>query len=110
MASITTKLIDRAFVGLLLADGDVPLSGTRLSARVAVRPAASAVIREAAASERPIQAPAAVAVKAHMGAYATANAAGAGSQLFGQQLFGQQKTQHHTMWALRGLDPWSDPA
>jgi hypothetical protein len=25
------------------------------------------------------------------------------------QLFGQQKTQLHTMWALRGLDPWSEP-
>ncbi|GAB2920662.1 hypothetical protein [Streptomyces mayteni] len=105
MASITTKLIDREFVGLLLADGDVRLSGTGLSARAAVRPAVSAAIREAAASERPILAPAAVAVKAHMGAYVTANAAGAGNQLFGQQ-----KTQFHTMWALRGLDPWSDPA
>lgn len=25
------------------------------------------------------------------------------------QLFGQQNTQLHTMWALRGLDPWSQP-
>ena len=25
------------------------------------------------------------------------------------QLFGQQKTQLLTMWALRGLDPWSEP-
>ncbi|WP_130796676.1 hypothetical protein [Streptomyces otsuchiensis] len=25
------------------------------------------------------------------------------------QLFGQQKTQLLTMWALRGLNPWSDP-
>ncbi|MFF4171415.1 hypothetical protein [Streptomyces sp. NPDC001744] len=22
----------------------------------------------------------------------------------------QQQTQHHTMWAFRGLEPWSDPA
>ncbi|WP_137993473.1 hypothetical protein [Streptomyces vilmorinianum] len=22
----------------------------------------------------------------------------------------QQTTQHHTMWAFRGLEPWSDPA
>jgi hypothetical protein len=25
------------------------------------------------------------------------------------QLFGQQKTQLFPMWALRGLDPWSEP-
>ncbi|NJQ17952.1 hypothetical protein HCN52_24245 [Streptomyces bohaiensis] len=25
------------------------------------------------------------------------------------QLFGQQKSQLHPMWALRGLDPWTDP-
>ncbi|MET9802361.1 hypothetical protein [Streptomyces sp. NPDC006368] len=22
----------------------------------------------------------------------------------------KQQTQHHTMWAFRGLEPWSDPA
>ncbi|MDT0322694.1 hypothetical protein [Streptomyces millisiae] len=105
MASITTKLIDRVFVGLLMSDGAVRLSGTRVSAAVAARPAAAA-IREASVSERPTQAPAAAVVKAApRGAYATANVAGAGNQLFGQQ-----KTQLHTMWALRGLDPWSDPA
>lgn len=105
MASInTTKLIDRAFAGLLLSDDAVRFSGTRVSVAVAARPVVAAV-REAAVSERPIQAPVAAVVKAPVGAYATANVAGAGNQLFGQQ-----KTQLHTMWALRGLDPWSDPA
>lgn len=53
--------------------------------------------------ERPTQAPAVLAAAAaHAAAYA-ANGAG-------HQLFGQQKTQLHSMWALRGLDPWSDPA
>lgn len=47
--------------------------------------------------ERPTQAPAAVvAEEAH--AYPIA-AAGAGNPT----------TQHHTMWAFRGLEPWSDP-
>ncbi|WP_431036647.1 hypothetical protein ACQYWQ_21190 [Streptomyces sp. P6-2-1] len=47
--------------------------------------------------ERPTQAPAAVVTEqAH--AYPIA-AAGAGNPM----------TQHHTMWAFRGLEPWSDP-
>ncbi|SOD60982.1 hypothetical protein SAMN06297387_102398 [Streptomyces zhaozhouensis] len=57
--------------------------------------------------ERPISAPETAAVAAAAGgvaAYgATANLAGAGHQIFGQQ------TKSHSMWALRGLDPWSDP-
>lgn len=61
------------------------------------------------ASERPSQAPA-VAAAARRDAYTAAAAFvahGAGTR---NQLFGQQKTQLHTMWALRGLNPWSDPA
>ncbi|MDT0265493.1 hypothetical protein RM844_04210 [Streptomyces sp. DSM 44915] len=56
--------------------------------------------------ERTIPAPemAAVAAAAGVDAYAaTANLAGPGHQTFGQQ------TKFHSMWALRGLDPWSDP-
>ncbi|MGD9482447.1 hypothetical protein WDH52_04175 [Streptomyces sp. TRM70308] len=50
--------------------------------------------------ERPIEA-SAVAAAAQAQAYAL-GAADAG--------FGRQKTQHHTMWAFRGLEPWRDPA
>ncbi|MEU6734502.1 hypothetical protein [Streptomyces physcomitrii] len=50
--------------------------------------------------ERPTQAPAAVAAVAELQAYVPA-AAGAGNR--------KQMTQHHTMWAFRGLEPWSDP-
>lgn len=50
-------------------------------------------------SERATKAPEAV-VTAQAQAYAFA-ATGAGSK--------KQTTQHHTMWAFRGLEPWSDP-
>ncbi|MEU8539105.1 hypothetical protein AB0C52_03745 [Streptomyces sp. NPDC048717] len=54
-------------------------------------------------SERPTKAlEAGVAGKAKAMAFGFAAAAtGAGIQ--------QQTTQHHTMWAFRGLEPWSDP-
>ncbi|MER5255436.1 MULTISPECIES: hypothetical protein [unclassified Streptomyces] len=49
-------------------------------------------------SERATKAPEAVVTQAQAYAFA---AAGAGSK--------KQTTQHHTMWAFRGLEPWSDP-
>ncbi|MEU2506884.1 hypothetical protein ABZ621_19535 [Streptomyces sp. NPDC007863] len=51
--------------------------------------------------ERPTKARVAEETKAGFTAYGFA-AAGAGKQ--------QTTTQHHTMWAFRGLEPWSDPA
>ncbi|MFD6249182.1 hypothetical protein [Streptomyces roseolus] len=51
--------------------------------------------------ERPTKARVAEETKAGFAAYGFA-AAGAGKQ--------QTTTQHHTMWAFRGLEPWSDPA
>jgi len=51
--------------------------------------------------ERPTKARVAAEGKAGITAYGFA-AAGAGKQ--------QTTTQHHTMWAFRGLEPWSDPA
>ncbi|GAA3391197.1 hypothetical protein [Streptomyces roseoviridis] len=52
-------------------------------------------------NERPTKAlEAGVVGKAEAAAYGFA-ATGAGIQ---------QTTQHHTMWAFRGLEPWSDPA
>ncbi|MGW7271368.1 hypothetical protein ACWGH5_12670 [Streptomyces sp. NPDC054864] len=55
-------------------------------------------------SERATKAPEAV-VTAQAQAYAFA-AAGAGSK---KQTTQHQTQQHHTMWAFRGLEPWSDP-
>ncbi|MFJ6520371.1 hypothetical protein ACIQJ4_19220 [Streptomyces filamentosus] len=52
-------------------------------------------------NERPTKARVAEETKAGFTAYGFA-AAGAGKQ--------QTMTQHHTMWAFRGLEPWSDPA
>nr|WP_206440577.1 hypothetical protein [Streptomyces scabichelini] len=75
--------------------------GTGLSGIPAVRPASAVSlsglpVRER--NERPMKA--LEAVEAQAQAYAFA-AAGAGSR---------KQTQHHTMWAFRGPEPWSDPA
>ncbi|MFF2715884.1 hypothetical protein [Streptomyces sp. NPDC058011] len=79
------------------------LRATGLSGISAVSPLSLAnlpVMRER--NERPIEAPAAAVAKdAQAQAYAFA-AAGAGVQ--------KQTQQHHTMWAFRGPEPWSDPA
>ncbi|GHE79417.1 hypothetical protein GCM10018785_54420 [Streptomyces longispororuber] len=97
----TAKMTDRSVVASCLLG--FSHQGTGLSVgSAAVRPAASLPllgleIREG--NERPTKAPEAV-VTAQAQAYALA-AAGAG--------FRKQTTQHHTMWAFRGLEPWSDP-
>ena len=98
---ITAKMTDRSVVSTCLLG--VSNLGTGLSGIPAVRPASSVSlaglpIRER--NERPIQAlEAAVVAGAHAYAFA---AAGAGSL--------KQTQQHHTMWAFRGPEPWSDPA
>ncbi|MFF4353418.1 hypothetical protein [Streptomyces sp. NPDC001530] len=107
MISITTsststvKMTDRSVVSTCMLG--VSNLGTGLSGIPAVRPASSVSlaglpVRER--NERPTQALEA-AVVAEARAYAFA-AAGAGSL--------KQTTQHHTMWAFRGPEPWSDPA
>ncbi|WP_369249051.1 hypothetical protein [Streptomyces sp. R41] len=107
MISITTssistvKMTDRSVVSTCMLG--VSNLGTGLSGIPAVRPASSLSlaglpIRER--NERPTQALEA-AVVAEAQAYAFA-AAGAGAL--------KQTTQHHTMWAFRGPEPWSDPA
>jgi hypothetical protein len=53
--------------------------------------------------ERPTKA-LAVAATAQAQAYAFADTNGAGNQAKNGQ-----KTQHHLMWDLRRLEPWSDP-
>ncbi|MDQ0986863.1 hypothetical protein [Streptomyces sp. V2I9] len=103
----TQKMTDLSVVSAcslgLTRSSAASLHATGLSGVSAVRPSAPAslpVTRER--NERPIQAPAAVGVKAAQAqAYAFA-AAGAG--------FTKQTQQHHTMWAFRGPEPWSDPA
>ncbi|GAA2319468.1 hypothetical protein OKJ48_24750 [Streptomyces kunmingensis] len=96
----TVKMTDRSVVAsCLLGFSNL---GTGLSGVSAMRPEsglslAGLPIREG--NERPTKAPEAVAT-AQAQAYAAA-AAGAG--------FRKQTTQHHTMWAFRGLEPWSDP-
>ena len=97
----TVKMTDLSVASTCLLG--VSNLGTGLSGNPAVRPASSVSlaglpIRER--NERPIQALEA-AVVAEARAYAFA-AAGAGSL--------KQTKQHHTMWAFRGPEPWSDPA
>ncbi|MFD8737201.1 hypothetical protein ACFV06_20095 [Streptomyces sp. NPDC059618] len=100
--STTVKMTDRSVVVSTCPLG-VSNLGTGLSGITAVRPASSLSltglpVRER--NERPIQAlEAAVVAEAHAYAFA---AAGAGSL--------KQTQQHHTMWAFRGPEPWSDPA
>lgn len=96
------KLTDRSAVSLCMLG--VSNLGTGLSGIPAARPASSVSraglpVRER--NERPTKALEA-AVVAQAQAYAFAAATGAGSP--------KQTTQHHTMWAFRGPDPWSDPA
>ena len=98
----TAKMTDRSVVSACLL-GFSSL-GTGLSGIPAVRPASSVSlaglpVRER--NERPTKALAAAVAAAQAQAYAFA-AAGAGCR--------KQTTQHHTMWAFRGPEPWSDPA
>ncbi|EFL17478.1 conserved hypothetical protein [Streptomyces sp. C] len=99
-----TKMTDRSVDASCLL-GSVSLRGTGLSAISADSPALLATLPVSERNERPTKALVAVAgaQKAH-GAYGFAAAAGAGSKTQ------QQTTQHHLMWAFRGLEPWSDPA
>ncbi|MER7762187.1 hypothetical protein [Streptomyces sp. NPDC097619] len=105
----TTKMTDRSVAASCLlgstnvAPSAAPILGTGLSAFSLGSPATLVgfpVRERIAGNERPTEAPVAVAAgKAQAYAFA---AAGAGHK--------QQTTQHHTMWAFRGLEPWSDPA
>ncbi|WP_447039838.1 hypothetical protein [Streptomyces sp. DSM 118878] len=102
----TAKMTDRSVVASCLLG--FSNQGTGLSGGTpAVRPLSVSLplsglpVREAIeGNERPTKAPEAAVAKAQAQAYAFA-AAGAG--------FRKQTTQHHLMWAFRGLEPWSDP-
>ncbi|QHV89158.1 hypothetical protein [Streptomyces sp. 604F] len=97
--STVVKMTDRSVVNLCMSG--VSSLGAGMSGLAAVRPASpisfsNLPVRER--NERPTQAPAGeAAAQAHAYAFAAAGA-------------GFPKTKQHTMWAFRGLEPWSDPA
>ncbi|WUL62426.1 hypothetical protein OHS16_09975 [Streptomyces sp. NBC_00344] len=80
---------------------DVSLRGTGLSGISAAGRVSLVNLPVRDLNERPTEAPEAAVAIAAAKTYAFA-ATGAG---FGKQ----HETQHHTMWAFRGLEPWSDP-
>ncbi|MGW1884143.1 hypothetical protein [Streptomyces sp. NPDC002133] len=99
----TAKMTDRSVVSACsLGLSGSAFIGTGLSGFSAVLPVsvpAGLPVRER--NERPTKALEAGVAAAEAKAYAFA-AASAGTK--------KQTTQHHTMWAFRGLEPWSDPA
>ncbi|GGY77721.1 hypothetical protein CP967_11080 [Streptomyces nitrosporeus] len=103
----TIKMTDLSVVSTCSLDvarsSEISLRGTGVSGISAVSPLPLASLPVRERNERPTQAPAAAVAKAQAQAYAFA-AAGAGAAK-------KQMTQHHhTMWAFRGPEPWSDPA
>ncbi|MEU2153935.1 hypothetical protein ABZ532_02720 [Streptomyces sp. NPDC019396] len=98
----TAKMTDRSVVSVCpLGLSGSAFIGTGLSGFAAELPAslrAALPVRER--NERPTKALAAGVAKTEVKTYAFA-AASAGMK---------QTKQHHTMWAFRGLEPWSDPA
>ncbi|MFD5426079.1 hypothetical protein [Streptomyces sp. NPDC127084] len=97
----TANLTDRSVVSVCsLGLSGSAFIGTGLSGFAAELPVSLCValpVRER--NERPTKALAAGVVKAEAKAYGFAAASA-----------GMKQTQHHTMWAFRGLEPWSDPA
>ncbi|GAA2934741.1 hypothetical protein ACFPN0_22390 [Kitasatospora cinereorecta] len=101
----TIKMTDLSVVSAdsrgLACSSDLSLRGTGVFGVPAVTPLSLASLPVRERNERPTEAPAAAVVKAQAQAYAF-TAAGAGAK--------KHATQHHTMWAFRGPEPWSDPA
>ncbi|MFF8915294.1 hypothetical protein ACF08M_18740 [Streptomyces sp. NPDC015032] len=89
----------------LVCSSEVSLRGTGLSGISAASPLSLVSLPVRERNERPTQAPAAAVAKGQAQAYAFA-AVGAGAESGAQK----QMTHHHTMWAFRGPEPWSDPA
>ncbi|OON81268.1 hypothetical protein [Streptomyces tsukubensis] len=100
----TSKVTDLSVVATCLLGNSVlgtGMSGVSAERSVSLLPLSGVSIPER--EERPNKAPEAAVAAAQAQAYAFA-AAGAGAKK-------QTKhNQHHTMWAFRGLEPWSDPA
>ncbi|MER7958428.1 MULTISPECIES: hypothetical protein [unclassified Streptomyces] len=109
----TDKMTDRSVVsacslglsGSAFIGSGLPgtgLSGAGLAGAASLRPAADlAGLPVMERNERPTKALEAGVAAVKATAYGFA-ATGAETK--------QQTTQHHTMWAFRGLEPWSDPA
>ncbi|MFC9941923.1 hypothetical protein [Streptomyces pratensis] len=106
----TIKMTDPSVVSAcslgLTRSSELSLRGIRVSGVSAVSPLSLASLPVRERNERPTEAPEAAVVKGQALAYAFA-AAGAGAK---KQTKQHQTTQHHTMWAFRGPEPWSDPA
>ncbi|MFE7326521.1 hypothetical protein ACFU8W_16315 [Streptomyces sp. NPDC057565] len=104
----TNKMTDLSVVSAcslgLACSSESSLRGTGLSGISAASPLSLASLPVRERNERPIQASTAAVAKGQAkAAYAfAAVGAGAGAE--------QQMTHHHTMWAFRGPEPWSDPA
>ncbi|MFJ8918729.1 hypothetical protein B046DRAFT_03441 [Streptomyces sp. LamerLS-316] len=103
----TIKMTDPSVVSTcslgLARSSALSLRGTGMSGVSLVSPLSLASLPVRERNERPTGAPAAAVAKGQASAYAfAAAAAGAGAK--------KQTTQHHTMWAFRGPEPWSDPA
>ncbi|WP_066952942.1 hypothetical protein [Streptomyces lushanensis] len=95
-----SKMTDRPVVSTCsLGFSGSELIGSGLSGVSAVRPAALSGLPVGVRNERPTKALEAGVAAAAAKAYAFA-ATGAETK---------QQTQHHLMWAFRGLEPWSDP-
>ncbi|MCM2411871.1 hypothetical protein [Streptomyces sp. RKAG290] len=105
----TNKMTDLSVVSAcslgLACSSKSSLPGTGLSGISAVSPLSLASLPVRERNERPTQAPVAAVAKGQAQAYAFA-AAGAGTEAGAKK----QTTHHHTMWAFRGPEPWSDPA
>lgn len=101
----TTKMTDLSVVAsrsLCISDLGTGLSGGFAERSGAGMSLAALPVRERnERNERPTQAPEAAVATAQVTTYAAA-AAGAESRT--------KQHKHHTMWAFRGLEPWSDPA
>jgi succinyl-CoA synthetase alpha subunit len=98
----TAKMTDLPVVSAcFLGFSGSELAATGLSGTAAVRQSALSGLPVLERNDRPAKALVAGKAAAEAKAYALA-AASAKTQ--------QQTTQHHKMWAFRGLEPWSDPA
>ncbi|WP_406307333.1 hypothetical protein OH805_12045 [Streptomyces sp. NBC_00879] len=98
----STKVTDRSVVSACTLGFSAAFNGTGLSGFSAVLPVSGlGGLPVLERNERPTKALEAGVAAAEARAYAIA-AASAETQ--------KQTTQHHTMWAFRGLEPWSDPA
>ncbi|MFV2121122.1 hypothetical protein ACE14D_22860 [Streptomyces sp. Act-28] len=102
----TVDMADRSVVSACALDlSGSAFPGSGLSGFRAVRPSsflsALPVTEGFEGDERPTKAPEAGVAAAQASAYVVA-ATGADHM--------KQTQQHHTKWAFRGLEPWSDPA